>query len=182
MTHIQPQCLSQPKTSAVILASLTLLLVSGCRPSATTKPAPAAAAQQGDPADADAHTGGHDHNHDHGDGPHGGTLTDWGGGTYHVEFTVDHDAQEATVYVLGADEKTPMPIKPMGNALLLTILEPAFQIELAPRPLAGEEGGLASCYVGSHASLGIVRELAGTISGEVDGTPYAGDFAEHAHE
>jgi hypothetical protein len=27
-----------------------------------------------------------------------------------------------------------------------------------------------------------VRELAGTISGEVDGTPYAGDFAEHAHE
>ena len=55
-----------------------------------------------------------DHGHDHpahGAGPHGGTLTDWGGGTYHVEFTVDHDKKEATVDIVGSDEKTPAPIK-----------------------------------------------------------------------
>ena len=47
----------------------------------------------------------------HGAGPHGGTLTDWGGGAYHVEFTVDHDKKEATVYIVGSDEKSPSPIK-----------------------------------------------------------------------
>ena len=35
-----------------------------------------------------AHPG--DHGHSHGAGPHDGTLADWGGGKYHVEFTVDH--------------------------------------------------------------------------------------------
>ena len=59
-------------------------------------------------------TDGHGHPHGkggHGAGPHDGTLADWGGGKYHVEFTVDHDKQEATVYILGGDEKTPSPIK-----------------------------------------------------------------------
>jgi len=28
----------------------------------------------------------------------------------------------------------------------------------------------------------VVREFGGTISGEVDGTPFAGDFEEHAHD
>ena len=30
---------------------------------------------------------------------------------YHVEFTVNHDKKEATVYILGANAKTPSPIK-----------------------------------------------------------------------
>jgi hypothetical protein len=122
-----------------------------------------------------------DHHHDHGAGPHDGTLADWGGGAYHVEFTVDHDKQEAVIYVLGSDEKTPVPVKTADGKLLLTIREPAFQVELSARPLAGEGDGQSSCYGGTHESLGIVREFAGTISGEVDGTPYAGEFAEHPH-
>ena len=104
-----------------------------------------------------------------------------GGGKYHVEFTVDHDKHEAVIYVLGADEKTPVPVKAAGGTLLLTIREPAFQVELAPRPLAGEGDGTSSCYGGTHESLGNVREFAGTISGEVGGTPYAGEFAEEPH-
>ena len=47
----------------------------------------------------------------HGAGPHEGAVADWGGGKFHVEFTVDHDKQEATVYILGDDEKTATPIK-----------------------------------------------------------------------
>ena len=43
-------------------------------------------------------------------GPHDGAVADWGGGKFHVEFTVDHDKQEGTVYILAADEKTPTPI------------------------------------------------------------------------
>src|SRR5690242_5939430 len=58
------------------------------------------------PTDEGSDAGGHDH---HGSGPHGGTVTEWGDGNYHVEFTVDHDKKEAVVYILGGDAKTPAP-------------------------------------------------------------------------
>jgi hypothetical protein len=161
----------------------TLLGLAGC--SQPASPPPAAATTPAAPAVHDSHDHAEDHapgDHVHGDGPHGGTLADWGGGTYHVEFTVDHDAKEAVVYVLGRDEKTPSPVTTADGKLLLTIREPAFQVELAARPLDGENAGAASRYVGTHDSLGIVRDFAGTISGAVESTPYAGDFTEHAHE
>lgn len=124
---------------------------------------------------------GHQEGHGHGAGPHDGTLADWGGGKYHVEFTVDHDKKEATVYVLGRDEKTPAPVKTADGTLLLTINEPSFQVTLKAAPLDGETDGKSSRYVGIHENLGIVREFAGSISAEVDGTPYAGDFKEEPH-
>lgn len=112
----------------------------------------------------------------HGAGPHGGTLTDWGGGKYHVEFTVDHDKKETVVYVLGADEKTPVPIK--AEKITVSIDDPASEIEAKAQPLEGETDGASSRFVGTHETLGIVKEYAGTISGEIDGTPYSGDFKE----
>lgn len=154
-------------TVVAILAMATFL--AGCTqaPAPPQPPVKAAAAKAED--------------HGHGAGPHDGTLADWGGGKYHVEFTVDHDKKETVIYVLGSDEKTPAPVKTADGKLLLTIREPAFQIELAPRPLAGEADGKSSCYGGTHDNLGIVREFAGTISGEIDGTPFAGEFAEQPH-
>jgi hypothetical protein len=163
-------------TLATILATTTL--VAGCSQAPPRQPAPPKAA-----AAAEDH--GHSHagggGHSHGEGPHGGTLADWGGGKYHVEFTVDHDTKEAVVYVLGSDEKTPTSVRATDAKLLLTIREPSFQVELTARPLADEADGGASCYGGTHESLGIVREFAGTVSGEIDGTPYAGEFAEQPH-
>ena len=164
------------KKSISMAVTAALLLPIGC---SKTEEAPAKTAA--DLAGAVAESSGHTH----GDAPHGGTLTDWGGGAYHVEFTVDHDAKSTAVYILGDDAKTASPIK--AEKLLLTITEPAFQVELTPEPQVGESDGAASKFVGTHDNLGIVREFAGTISGEVDGTPYAGDFAEvagdhgHAH-
>jgi len=164
-------------TAVAILASAIYAV--GC----SQAPAPAKAAAKAAAAKASdhGHSHAHDHHHDHGAGPHDGTLADWGGGKYHVEFTVDHDEKEAVIYVLGSDEKTAAPVKTADGKLLLTIREPAFQVELAARPLAGEGEGTSSCYGGTHESLGIVREFAGTISGAVDGTPFAGDFAEQPH-
>ena len=153
----------------------TLTLVLGCgggdkpAPKPNSTPAPAASST---PAKDD-----HGHNHAaHGAGPHEGAVADWGGGKYHVEFTVDHDKQEATVYILGDDEKTAAPVK--TDKLLLSINDPKFQVELAAAPLEGEAEGTASRFVGKHESLGKVQEFAGTISGEVEGTPYVGDFKE----
>jgi len=122
--------------------------------------------------------------HAHGAGPHGGTISDWGGGKYHVEFTVDHDKKQATVYILGDDAKTPAAVK--ASKLLLSINDPAFQTELMAQPLDGETAGTSSRFVGQHESLGKVQEFSGTISGEVEGTPYAADFKElpegHGHK
>jgi hypothetical protein len=155
------------QSSSFWLAAL-LLFAAGCAPRQASKPEPTAAA---------------DHDHAHGAGPHGGVVADWGGGKYHVEFTVDHDAKQATVYVLAADVATPAPVK--TDKLLLSITEPVFQVELMPQPAEGEGDKSSSRFVGKHDNLGIVREFAGTISGVVDGTPYAADFSEepdHEHK
>jgi hypothetical protein len=82
------------------------------------------------------------------------------------------------VYILGSDEKTPAPIKARDDQLLLTIKEPAFQVVLKADPQKGDPRGKASCFAGKHEKLGKEQEFAGTVSGEVDGTPYAGDFKE----
>jgi hypothetical protein len=153
-----------------LTALAALALVVGCNkqgetnPKGDTRPGKAATDAKGD--------------HGHGAGPHGGTVADWGGGKYHVEFTVDHGKQEATVYILGSDEKTPAPIKAADGQLLLTIKEPSFQVPLKAAPQQGDPKGTASRFVGKHEKLGKEQEFAGTISGEADGTPYAGDFQE----
>ena len=157
---------------AVVSISAVSMFV-GC----TNKPTPDGEAKAAPASDTKA---GEPQGHAHGVGPHGGAVADWGAGKFHVEFTVDHAKKEATVYVLGGDQKTPDPIK--ASSLLLTITDPSFQTELAAVPLEGEADGKSSRFVGTHESLGIVKEFAGTISGEADGTPYVGEFKEEPHE
>jgi len=126
--------------------------------------------------------GGHDHGeegHAHGVGPHDGTVADWGGGKYHVEFTVDHDKQQATVYILGSDEKTATPID--AESIELSIKDPEMQVTLKASPQEGDPQGKSSRFIGTHEKLGVVQEYAGTMTGVVDGTPYSGDFKEEAH-
>jgi hypothetical protein len=162
-------------------ALTAMTFIAGCQDTA----APEAAAPSNTASAAAEH--GHEHGegegehaHGHGAGPHDGTLADWGGGKYHVEFTVDHEKQEATVYVLGSDEKSPAPIK--TDMISLTIGDPGLQADLLPVPLEGETDGLSSRFVGKHEKLGIVQEYAGTMSAEIEGTPYTGDFKEEAHD
>jgi hypothetical protein len=122
----------------------------------------------------------HDHAHDHGAGPHGGTIIEWGGGAYHLEFVVDHDAKSATAYVLGGDAETPAPIK--TDTLVLALTEPDVEVDLTAQPLDDEADGMASRFVGTHEAIGEEQEFAGSITAEVEGTPYSGDFAEEAED
>lgn len=155
-------------TLALLIALSTLAFVVGCGGAKD----PSKSEKNEDAEKSQAHT--------HGAGPHDGTLADWGGGKYHVEFTVDHDKQEATVYILRGDEKTPAPIA--AEEIQLSIKDPAMQVTLKAAPQEGDPDGSASRYLGNHATLGVVQEYAGTISGVVDGTPYVGDFKEEPHE
>jgi hypothetical protein len=147
---------------------LALAMAAGCKPA---PPAPVTGTTPASTPPAAKEEG-----HTHGNGPHGGTIADWGGGKYHVEFTVDHEKKGATVYILGSDGKTTAPIK--ADKITLSINDPAFQTDLKATPLEGEKDGASSRFVGNHDNLGIVKEYAGSITGEIDGTPYAGDFKE----
>jgi hypothetical protein len=157
---------------ATMIAAAAVALSVGCG----REPAAPTAGQAPPPVKAPEAEG--EHGHSHGSGPHDGTLADWGGGKYHVEFTVDHGKQEATVFILGSDEKSPSPIK--ADKVVLTIVDPSMQVDLLPMPLEGETTG-ASRFVGKHEGLGKVQEYQGTISGEIDGTPFSGDFKEEPH-
>ena len=159
-------------TSLMMIGTLTLAIgCGGSEQSANPEP------QANDESTAE-HSGDHSHSA-HGAGPHDGTLADWGGGKYHVEFTVDHDKQQATIYILGDDEKTPTPIK--AEEIQLSISDPVMQVTLKASPQEGDPEGSASRFVGNHESLGVVQEYAGTITGVVDDTPYSGDFKEEPH-
>jgi len=164
-----------------VVATFAVSFLSGCGGSEEPSPAPATPPAQQSATQTDGSDHGHDHA-GHGASPHEGTLADWGGGKYHVEFTVDHDKKESVVYIHGSDEKTPEPIK--ADNVLLSISDPNFQVKLVADPQEGEAEGTSSRFVGTHDNLGIVQEFQGTISAEVDGTPYVGEFKEepHGHE
>lgn len=166
-------------TLASILTVACLLGFVGCKNKTSSTNAPSAV----DATDGHGHehADGEEHalNEGHGAGPHDGTVADWGGGKYHVEFTVDHDKQEAAVYILGSDETTPMPIE--ATEIELSVTDPAMQVTLKAAPREGDPAGKASRFIGNHEKLGVVQEYAGTISGVVDGTPYSGDFTEEPH-
>ncbi len=123
-----------------------------------------------------------DHSHDghtHGPGPHDGTIADWGGGKFHVEITIDHQKQEATVYILAGDEKTPAPID--ATEIMLTIHQPALSTALKAVPQPDDPEAKASRFVGAQEAFGVAQMFEGSISGLVDGTPYSGSFKQEVH-
>lgn len=158
----------------------TLIGFMGCQQSTESNPV---STHKSDNDHAHEHgPGAHDHSvkgHAHGVGPHDGTIVDWGGGKYHVEFTVDHAKQQATVYILGSDEKTPAPID--ATSIELSIKDPVMQVTLQASPQENDPQGKSSRFVGAHEKLGVVQEYAGTLTGLIAGTPYSGDFKEESH-
>jgi hypothetical protein len=148
-------------TAALLGAGLTL----GCgKPPEPTK----ADAKKKDDAD----------DHDHGPGPHDGTVIELG--KWHGEFCVDHGKKQATVYILDGKVQKAVPVA--AQKLLLSIKSPSFQVDLLPSPQEGDPAGKASRFVATHDKFGKEQEFEGTVSLEIDGKPYAGDFKEEKHD
>lgn len=159
------------------LAVMALLGLTACKPSNDIE-SPTASAKPSETHD-DHHTDHSVEGHAHGAGPHDGTIADWGGGKYHVEFTVDHEEQKATVYLLGGDETTATPIE--ADSIELAIKAPEMQVTLNAAPLESDPPGTSSRFEGTHEQLSVVQEYSGTMTGVIDGVPYSGDFDESAH-
>ena len=169
-------------TTTLLIALLAVFGCVGCEGPTETASEPGTHTH----ADGTVHSndhggGGHgESGHSHDNPPHGGTYVDWGNGKYHVEFTVNHDKQEATVYILGDDAVTALPID--ATEIQLAINEPKFQIALKATPMDGEAEGVSSRFVGTHEGLGVVREYEGTIFGNTGGKQYSGVLKELPHK
>jgi hypothetical protein len=152
--------------------------IAGCSKSADTTPA-------AEEADGTAAATGDVH----GAGPNGGVVFDLG--AQHAEFTVDHDKKELMILVLGDDGATPAAVA--ATEFIVTTNETkAEDGTVVPEmtvvaTAVDAEDGKASKFVGSDPGIGNVADFAGTVSGEIDGTPVMGEFDEagsgagHAH-
>jgi YHS domain-containing protein len=156
------------KTKLFALGLLSASLIAGCeKPSDATK-------SGGKSTKAAATKPDHD---DHGDGPHGGTVIEFG--SFHGEFCVDHPKKQATVYILEENVKDDAPLA--VEKLLLSIKNPQFQVDLKADPQPSDPKGKSSRFVATHENFGKEQEFEGTVSGVIDGKPYLGDFQEKAH-
>lgn len=154
----------------MVLAALALL--TGCpSPDAGKDKGKGKAADKAVKGDKEKDKDKEEHAHE---GPHKGAIAEWGNEEYHAEFTVDHKAKSVKVYILGPDVKKPAPIK--TDKVMLSIKKPAFQVELKADKQGGDPEGTASVFVGKDDRFGVEQEFEGTISAEVGGKQYAGDF------
>lgn len=117
-----------------------------------------------------------DEDHGHGTGPHEGVVFDFGGGKYHGEFKPSHKDKNATVWILGADEKTPARVKADKLRLTVSNTNPKIQIDLFPTD--ADKDGKASVFTGKDDGFGVEMEYKGTVTFTADGKPYSGDFEE----
>jgi len=121
----------------------------------------------------------HDHHHD--EGPHGGHILEFG--DYHGEIT--HKDGIVTVYVLGNDAETAVPLEVASAVLNLNSGEETVEIALTASPQDGETEGTSSRYVSAAGavpeSVKDVEDIEGSIVLTVGDKSMTAEI-EHDHD
>ena len=86
--------------------------------------------------------------------------------------------KEATVWILGMDEKTAARVKADKLRLVVSNTTPKIEIDLLPADK--DASGTASAFTGTSDGFGVEMEYKGTVTVTVDGKTYSRDFAEKA--
>ena len=159
-----------------VLAWLGLAVFSGCSPQGETRNFSA--------GDNVTNTEPHAH-HEH--GPHGGHIVELGGEEYHAEITLDPQSRKLTVYLLGKDVKTPLPVDAASLAVRLVIGGEKQEIVLSPTPQAGDGEGLSSVFAMAEGavpeSIHDAEDLQGEVVVSIGGKQYRGDIThDHGHD
>ena len=164
-------------TLAALLLPLSLLGLAGC-----------GGGQRGGRTFSEADNVEHDdhHDHAHAHGPHDGHVVEIGGDDYHAEVVLDESTRKLTVYLLGSDLKTPLPVDAESLALRLKVGEETQEIKLAPEAQPEDGEGKASKFVQGEDALPEAIKDAEDLHGEVvvtfGGTQYRGPIThDHAH-
>lgn len=124
-----------------------------------------------------------DHAHDH--GPHGGHVVELGGEDYHAEVVFDAASRKLTVYLLGSDVKSALPVESESLSVRLKVGEETQEIVLTATPQEGEGDGKASRFTLVEGSLPESIKDAEDLHGEVvvsfGGTQYRGEITHDHH-
>ena len=148
---------------------------------------PPPAASGDDHSDHDDHDHAH---HDHGEtGPHGGHLIELGGGEYHAEWTHDNpseqeDAKNVTIYILGEDAKTEVPIEAEQITINVSGGKAAQQFHLgAVNATDGKASQFSLDDPGLVVALGMAGEgVTARLNVTIDGEPYNSVIEHHHHD
>lgn len=120
--------------------------------------------------------------HEHGEtGPHGGPLAEWDN-VYHAEFTADHGAKQAIVYIHDDKAKKAPQVEASRFTkvrLTITSVKPPIVIELTHDAKKSGPDGIA--FVGTHDELAKTTGFKGNLSGlrdekSKDEKRYSNDF------
>ena len=121
-------------------------------------------------------------------GPNGGHLVELGGEDYHAEVVFDHDSRELTVYLLGSDAETAMPVSTETVTLNLQLDDGPASVELASAPLEGEyfrADGTTSRFTASGDAIPEAihdeEDVHGSVVVMIDGQQYRGEIT-HDHD
>jgi hypothetical protein len=159
---------------AALLVSLAVLVwsIAGC--SQPPPPAPKAPAS-------------HEHEHAHGEhGPHDGELIELGGGKYHAELVHDEAAKTVTIYLLGGDAKTALPLSEESLVISAVVDGQPQRFVLAAKPVEGEAAGQSSRFESNDEALGTAidnPDSKARLDVTIEGRPYTATLAhEHGHE
>ncbi len=128
-------------------------------------------------------TASHEDVHAHpSEGPHHGSLIEFGNEEYHGEFL--HDEESITIYILDSAATEQVPIAAESITLNVTHDGAATPHEMVATPDASDPEGKSSRFVLSDAAVVEMLDSEGTtarVSVMIEGTPYQGNVA-HDHE
>lgn len=129
---------------------------------------------------------GAEHGHAHEHGPHDGELVELGEEEYHAEFVFDHDNEKISLYLLGADAKTPILIDAKEIGLEVPGQEGPKTYVLAAAPLDGEAEGRSSRFESTEEELVDLfshdAKVVGKFQVTIDGKTFSGEVRNaHAH-
>ncbi len=123
--------------------------------------------------------------HHHDEGPHGGHILEFG--DYHGEIA--HKDGIVTVYILGDDAETAVPLEGATAVLKLKSGEETVDVALAASPQEGEAEGSSSAYASAEGGLpeGVkdIEDIEGSVEikmGEKTLTATIEHDHDHAHD
>lgn len=120
------------------------------------------------------------------EGPHKGTVVEWGEEELHPELVIDKKEGTVTAYIYG-DHKDlhKAKLKAIDSKTLTLSLKttPPTTIKLEPAPADDKERkddpkGKSTKFIGKHEAFKKDMKWEGTLSGKVGDKPYTGTFKQ----
>jgi hypothetical protein len=169
----------------MLLGAMALVIVAvGCSEEEGSNATATSGAGSSGSADTSHDEGGHEHPSE---GPHHGSLIEFGDHEYHGEFV--HDDESITIYILDGEAAEQVPIEAESITLNVTPEEgDPVQHELTADPDEGDPEGQSSRFVLTDAAVVEMLDAEGTtarVSVTILDTPYSGDIShdhgDHGH-